>query len=203
MKFLNAHTRILHGERAVDRNDRASEHTAVELALPDNFSDKAKVCWKYFTGAAYIFEYKNRLVATDEGLYLTDHGDGSHEAPHGGPRWVCDSWEELERLLEAIYDDLEADGDLPESEMMPTADERHIMSLNANGVIVRYPNGKSEPVTMKFYYDTIGYLVEDGNEVTTYPIELPGISGDFSLAIWRNGHVDSGSTERITALLDR
>lgn len=203
MKFLNAHTRIRHGERPVDRNDRASENTAVELALPDNFSDKAKACWKYFKGAAYIFEYKNRLVVTDEGLYLTDHGDGSHKAPHGGPRWVCDSWEELERLLEAIYDNLEADGDLPEPERIPTADERHIMSLNENGVCVRYPNGVSEPVTLEFYRNAIVFCKEDGAESIVYPIELPGIDGDFSLAIWTNGHADSGTTERIMALLDR
>ena len=106
MKFFNEHTRILKGIRPVDMNNRMSEGTAVELDLPDNFSDKAKACWNYFEGAAFIFEYDGKLTVTDEGLNLTAHGDGIHEA-FGAPRWVCDSWEELEQILEKVYDELE------------------------------------------------------------------------------------------------
>ena len=106
MKFFNEHTRILKGIHPVDMNDRMSEGTAVELDLPDNFSDKAKACWDYFDGAAFIFEYQNRIVVTDEGMNLTAHGDGIHE-PFGAPRWVCDSWEELQQILEEVYDELE------------------------------------------------------------------------------------------------
>ena len=106
MKFLNEHTRILKGIHPVDMNDRMSEGTAVELDLPDNFSDKAKACWNYFEGAAFIFEYDGKLTVTDEGLNLTAHGDGIHEA-FGAPRWVCDSWEELEQILEETCDELE------------------------------------------------------------------------------------------------
>lgn len=58
MKFLNEHTHIMYGLKPVDMNDRTNESTAVRLAFPDNFSEKAKACWKYFTGAAFIFEYK-------------------------------------------------------------------------------------------------------------------------------------------------
>ena len=105
MKFLNEHTRILKGIHPVDMNDRMSERTAVELDLPDNFSDKAKACWNYFEGAAFIFEYDDKLTVTDEGLNLTAHGDGIHEA-FGAPRWVCDSWEELQQILEEVYDEL-------------------------------------------------------------------------------------------------
>ncbi|MEE3405318.1 MAG: hypothetical protein VZR73_14670 [Acutalibacteraceae bacterium] len=105
MKFLNEHTRILKGIHPVDMNDRMSEGTAVELDLPDNFSDKAKACWNYFEGAAFIFEYDGKLTVTDEGLNLTAHGDGIHEA-FGAPRWVCDSWEELQQILEEVYDEL-------------------------------------------------------------------------------------------------
>ena len=62
MKFLNEHTRILKGIRPVDMNNRMSEGTAVELDLPDNFSDKAKACWDYFEGAAFIFEYYTNSI---------------------------------------------------------------------------------------------------------------------------------------------
>ena len=109
MKFLDEHTHILYGLNPVDKNDRENESTAVELALPTNFSEKAKACWHYFRGAAFIFEYKNRLVVTDEGLMLTSHGDGRTE-PAGSPRWFCDSWKRLEIILENTYDDLVADG---------------------------------------------------------------------------------------------
>ena len=106
MKFLRQDTHILHGLKPVDMNDRKSERTAVEPALPENFSGKAKACWRYFEGVAFIFEYKNRLVITDEALELTEHGDGTPGNPLEFPRWVCDSWEELEQILEETYDDL-------------------------------------------------------------------------------------------------
>lgn len=111
MKFLNEHTRILHEPEPIDMNDRKNESTAVGLVLPDNFSDKAKACWRYLEGSAFIFEYKNRLVVTDEGLYLTAYGDGKN-APIGFPRWTCDSWEELEQILEINHGELVNEGTL-------------------------------------------------------------------------------------------
>lgn len=114
MKFLNEHTHILHDLKSIDMNDRKNENTAVELALPDNFSAKAKTCWGYFEGSAFIFEYKNRLVVTDESLYLTEHGDGK-TTPYGAPRWECNSWDELEQILEATCDELVEDGMIEEA----------------------------------------------------------------------------------------
>jgi len=114
MKFLNEHTYIMYGLKPIDKNDRTNENTAVQLALPDNFSEKAKACWKYFTGAAFIFEYKERLVIADEGLYLTEHGDGTND-PLGFPRWICDSWKEFEKILEETYDELIEDGAIEEA----------------------------------------------------------------------------------------
>lgn len=108
MKFWRSDTHIILGHNAIDRNDRENEKTAVELALPFGFSDKAKACWDYLDGTAFIFEYKNRLVITDESLDLTEYGDGKI-LPLGCPRWICDSWEELERILELSYDDVIGD----------------------------------------------------------------------------------------------
>ena len=110
MKYLRADNHLtVCGEKPVDMNDREAEDAAVELTLPEGFSNKAKACWDYFEGAGFIYVYKDHLVVTDEGLYLTEHGDDTHEAPFGAPRWVCDTWEELEQILEETYDDLEAD----------------------------------------------------------------------------------------------
>ena len=109
MKFQRTDIRIYNDLQPIDMNDRASEGTAIEYSLPTHFSGKAKACWEYFSGAAFLFEYKGKLVITDESLYLTEHGDGSHEAPFEAPRGEFDTWEEVETWLEAVYDDLEAD----------------------------------------------------------------------------------------------
>ena len=110
MKFLRADNQITFcGERPIDRQNPEQAATAVELTLPTGLSEKAWKCWDYFDGTAFAYEYQGKLVVTDESLELTEFGDGSHEAPFGAPRWVCDSWEELEAALEATYDDLEED----------------------------------------------------------------------------------------------
>ena len=108
--FYREDTRILLSEEPpVDRNDPEGAKTAIELDLPEGFSDKAKACWEYLEGAAAIFLYRGKLVLTDEALELTDAGDGSWENPCGGPRWVGSSWEGLERFLETVYDELQED----------------------------------------------------------------------------------------------
>ena len=96
---------ILDGKHPIDKNDPQSAASAIELALPTGFSEKAKACWKYFDDTAFLFEYKGKLVVTDESLWLTAYGNGTLESPLGFPRFTCDSWEELEKVLELTYDD--------------------------------------------------------------------------------------------------
>ena len=111
MKFERNDSHITFcGEHPIDRNDPEGAKTAVELTLPTGFSKKARACWDYFDGTAFLYEYKGHLVVTDESLYLTAHGNGSPEAPFGLPRWECDTWEELEQTLEQTYDELTEDG---------------------------------------------------------------------------------------------
>ena len=97
----------------VDRNDPIAAKTAIELQFPKTFSARAWRVIRYMEGAMFLYSYKGKFVATDESLYLTDHGDGSHEAPYGGPRWVGDSLEALEWWLESLVDDYDATGDIP------------------------------------------------------------------------------------------
>ena len=59
----------------------------------------------YLDDTAWIFEYDGKLVITDEGLYLTEFGDGRIKA-YGGPRAEFDSWEDMEEWLELTYQDL-------------------------------------------------------------------------------------------------
>ena len=97
------------GEDPVDRSDPAASAGALELTLPAGFCEKARAVWDYLNGAAFIFQYKGRLVVTDESLDLAPFGDGIREAI-GCPRWVLDSWDELEAVLAADYEYLKADG---------------------------------------------------------------------------------------------
>lgn len=97
----------------VDMNDRLGALTAIEVPYPETFSEKAWRVIRYMDGAMFLFFYKGRYVATDESLYLTEHGDGSHEAPYGAPRWTGDSLEEFEHWLEELADIYDDEGDVP------------------------------------------------------------------------------------------
>ena len=110
MKFARNDVTIFMDTDPEDRNDPEAAKSAIEYTIPEGFSDKAHAVWNYLEGAAFIFEYKGKLVVTDESLDLTVFGDGSREAPLGGPRFVCDSWEELEAWLDLVYDELRDNG---------------------------------------------------------------------------------------------
>ncbi len=112
MKYARKDIQIYTDLEPIDRNDPEAAAMAIEYSLPTSFSGKAKACWQYFSGTAYLFEYKGRLVMTDESLELTAFGDGSHEAPFGAPREEFDTWEEVESWLEEVFDDLMEDGAL-------------------------------------------------------------------------------------------
>ena len=96
MKYARRDARIYTDLDPIDMNDPESAATAIEYGLPEGFSGKAKACWQYFSGAAYLFEYKGQLVMTDESLYLTEHGDGG----------TFDTWDEVEAFLEQVFDEL-------------------------------------------------------------------------------------------------
>ena len=96
-----------------DMNDPEAAKTAVELQFPDTFCAIAHDVIRYFDGSMFLYRYKDHYVVTDESLYLTDHGDGSREAPYGGPRWTGDDLDELESWLEGIAADYDAAGDIP------------------------------------------------------------------------------------------
>ena len=106
MKISRPDSCVLHGLVPEDPNDPASASSAVELSLPLTFSAMAHAVWRYFDGTAFLFEYKDQLVVTDESLWLTAAGNGKPGSPMGFPRWVGDSWEDLESWLVGVYCDL-------------------------------------------------------------------------------------------------
>ena len=72
--------------------------TTFALELPRNMRLISRAAFKALEGDGYLFEHNGRLVFTDESLQL-EEGDGSPEHPFGGPRWVGDSFAELEDWL--------------------------------------------------------------------------------------------------------
>ena len=108
LKFWREDTCITYcGEAPVDRNNPEKASTAIELAFPTGFSKEAKAVLDYLEGTAFLYEYDGRLVVTDESLELTLHAD---RRSCGAPRWVVDSWEELEQILEENYKELKEEG---------------------------------------------------------------------------------------------
>ncbi|MBR1689646.1 MAG: hypothetical protein IJ713_02585 [Oscillibacter sp.] len=98
---------------AIDRNDPQAAATAIELQFPKTFSTKAWRVIRYMEGAMYLYSYKGKFVATDESLELTEYGDGSHEAPYGAPRFVCNTLDEMEETLEELADFYDESYDIP------------------------------------------------------------------------------------------
>ncbi len=74
---------------------------------------------------------------------------------------------------------------------------RHIQSLSNNGACIKLLDGTKEPITIDFYRRAVEQCKKSGFNAVTYDLELPGIEGEFMIAIWRSGHVDSGTTKRI------
>lgn len=104
MKNYTLHPNRAFDETPVDRNDPGSAATAQPLCFPHELSDNAWRLLNYLDDTAWLFAYKGRLVVTDEALELTAAGDGAPGNPLGGPRWVGDSFEEMEAWLEAEFE---------------------------------------------------------------------------------------------------
>lgn len=107
-KFYRMDTMIIPYIVPVDRHDKMAVFEAICFDVPKGFSNKAKAFMEYLDDTAFIFEYKGKLILTDESLYLTAYGDGIND-PIGGPRWEGYSWDELEKWLEMNYDEMEAE----------------------------------------------------------------------------------------------
>ena len=110
LKFYREDLMILPTTAVYDHNDQKNAWKAIQYSAPEYFSEMAKDCLEYFEGSLYIFEYKGQLHITDESMELTDFAspDGKYEC-WGGPRLICDSWDELQDWLETVWEDLDED----------------------------------------------------------------------------------------------
>ena len=89
--------------------------------------------------------------------------------------------------------------------MKPTVSpgEKHILPLENCGAQIRRSDGSTEPLNMAFYHRAVSLCAKGGFNAVTYDLVLPGADGEFVIAFWRNGDVDSGSSYRITGCLTR
>ena len=80
----------------------------------------------------------------------------------------------------------------------------HILSLIRHGAMLRnQEDGSLMPLTEDFYRDAVEACNKGGYNAATYDLVLPGIDSELWLAIWKDGHADSGSPKGICACLAR
>lgn len=80
----------------------------------------------------------------------------------------------------------------------------HIQNLINHGAQLRnQENGSLVPLTEDFYRQAVKACRDGGYNAATYDLILPGIDSELWLAVWKDGHVDSGSPQSICACLAR
>ena len=80
----------------------------------------------------------------------------------------------------------------------------HILSLIHHGAKLRsQEDGSLMPLTEDFYHNAVEACNKGGYNAASYEPVLPGINSEIWLAIWKDGHVDSGSPKGICACLAR
>ena len=86
---------------------------------------------------------------------------------------------------------------------LTTDSKRHIETLIRHGAAIKVPDGTSLPLTESFCEEAAGRCILGGYNAVTYDLLLPGIDDPMMIAIWRDGHIDSGSVKGVLAALDR
>ena len=80
----------------------------------------------------------------------------------------------------------------------------HINSLKRHGAQLRnQEDGSLIPLTEDFYRKAVETCRTGGCNAITYELVLPDIDSELWLAIWKDGHVDSGSPKGICDCLAR
>ena len=83
-----------------------------------------------------------------------------------------------------------------------TPDQLHLERLRQHGARVLTADGDTE-LNSYFVGNAINDCIRMGCNAITYAMKLPEIGEELAIAIWKNGHIDSGSEESIRRILDR
>lgn len=87
--------------------------------------------------------------------------------------------------------------------ILTTDSKRHIETLIRHGAEIKVPDGTSFPLTESFCEEAAGRCISGGYNAVTYDLLLPGVDDPMMIAIWKDGHIDSGSVKGVCAALDR
>ncbi len=83
-----------------------------------------------------------------------------------------------------------------------TPDQLHLERLRKHGARVLTAEGDTE-LNSYFVGNAINTCIQAGCNAIIYTMRLPGIEEDLAIAIWKTGHIDSGSPETIERIFDQ
>ena len=78
-----------------------------------------------------------------------------------------------------------------------TPDQRHLESLRLHGAQVTGPDGNRVELNSFFVGNVVNDCIRMGCNAITYYLFLPDIDEPMMIAIWKDGHIDSGSVKSI------
>ena len=78
-----------------------------------------------------------------------------------------------------------------------TPDQRHLEHLRLHGAQVTGPNGNRVELNSFFVGNVVNDCIRMGCNAITYDLFLPDIDEPMMIAIWKDGHIDSGSVKSI------
>ena len=84
-----------------------------------------------------------------------------------------------------------------------TESKCHLETLIRHGAAIKVPDGTSLPLTESFCEEAAGRCILGGYNAVSYDLLLPEIDDPMMIAIWKDGHIDSGSVKGVLAALDR
>ena len=76
-------------------------------------------------------------------------------------------------------------------------EQRHLETLRRHGAQVLGPDGKRTELNSFFVGNDVNDCIRMNCNAITYDLFLPGIEEPMMVAIWRDGHIDSGSVKSI------
>lgn len=78
----------------------------------------------------------------------------------------------------------------------------HVEQLGRHGAYVMTAAGK-RALSGAFYDAVIRFCEKYGINCLGYDMKIPETDDPMMIAIWRNGHVDSGNAEHIRAIMEQ
>ena len=78
-----------------------------------------------------------------------------------------------------------------------TPDQRHLETLRRHGAQVLGSDGKRTELNSFLVGNVVNDCIRMGCNAITYDLFLPDIEEPMMIAIWKDGHIDSGSVEGI------